>query len=513
MNDTKRAYVSPPVGSLEVTIIRDANPRVTINLDLGIPNFTVFSMTIPLVEDQPRAMSGLIAESVHVLMDEVATFMMSMEYEEEIIVQIYATVLTTFKGMSKESDSSKEQDRTGADPIVRTFEGTFKLPVAFVNETQQKVVTAAAHVHQRLLILYKRLTNFLNERKKKDYEGAALHEYQWADTQKLYAEAMKFFPEDRSLFDQQRRDMNAILYAVESAKEDMHNAILLINHNAPEIAAHYETNAIQRLTVAIGDLMSLQDPEMVARDEAISRALDKDTIEHFAATKIQRSPKVRHIELTYDPKRKNTVSDTARVIRQYRNRSLKQQPKPLYVIVYDQMGRPSGTLALGPKFKNQLLSLTTKRAAVEFISPISFPDEQTMKTGLLPPGVPEMISVGGMTYLPEAVAGVDMALYHGPQDYLVKFPDGRSAIFPGRPTFRNMRRLNFPVPRNRFKWTILPPKEPAEEQLRTKPEQTSINPQEPVKPGRRVDLQAEGLLRTSASSDTPSEKTNYSPHP
>jgi hypothetical protein len=324
MSDEKQAYVSPPSGLLEITMIRDANPRVTLNLDLGIPNFTVFSMTVPMVEDQPQAMSRLISESVNVLMDEVATFMLSMEYEESVIVEIYALVLNTFKGMSKESDSAKEQDRTGADPIVRTFEGTFKMPVSFVNETQAKVVTAA--------------------------------------------------------------------------------------------------------------------------------------------TKILRLPKTRHIELSYEPKRKTTVGDTARVIRQYRNRSLKQQPKPLYVIVYDQMGRPTGTLSLGPQFKNKLLSLTTKRAAVEFIQPMSFPDEQSMKMGLLPPGIPKTISVGDMTYLPEGVAGVDMALYHGPQDYLVKFPDGRSSIFPGRPTFRNMRRLNFPVPRNRFKWTLLPPPPPPEQE-------------------------------------------------
>jgi hypothetical protein len=80
-----------------------------------------------------------------------------------------------------------------------------------------------------------------------------------------------------------------------------------------------------------------------------------------------------------------------------------------------------------------------------------------------------------MTYVPEAVAGPDMALFHGPQDYLVKFPDGRTAIFPGRPTFRNMRRLNFPVPRNRFKWTILPPPQPQEE---PKPEELSIKSEE-----------------------------------
>src|ERR1700728_4498683 len=110
----KQAYVSPPNGVLEITVIRDAQPRVTLNLDLGIPNFTVFSMKLPLVEDQPKAMSGLIAEAVHVLLDEVAAFMMSVEYTEEMCVQIYATVLAAFKGMSNEADSAKEQDAIGA---------------------------------------------------------------------------------------------------------------------------------------------------------------------------------------------------------------------------------------------------------------------------------------------------------------------------------------------------------------------------------------------------------------
>src|SRR6185369_2103542 len=122
--------------------------------------------------------------------------------------------------------------------------------------------------------------------------------------------------------------------------------------------------------------------------------------------KIQRSPKVRHIELTYSPKPKVTVDDAARVIRQYRNRSLKQQPNPLFVIVYDRAGKPSGTISLGPQFKNQLLK-SMKKGAVDFGSPVSFGDEQALKAALLP-GVPESISVGGMTYTADATAGVDM---------------------------------------------------------------------------------------------------------
>src|SRR5271167_759254 len=140
---TKLAYVSPPHGVLEITMIRDANPRVSISLDLGIPNFTVFSMTFPLAEGAPTAMSELIAEAVNVLLDEVASFMIAQEYEEPVIVNMYQTVLTSFKSMSTEADTSKEQDVAGQDPTVQIYEGTFDIPMDFINATQQHVVTGS----------------------------------------------------------------------------------------------------------------------------------------------------------------------------------------------------------------------------------------------------------------------------------------------------------------------------------------------------------------------------------
>jgi hypothetical protein len=321
MATSKTAYVSPPHGLLEIGIIRDANPRVSIALDLGIPNFTVFSMTFPLAEGHPRQMSELIAEAVNVLLDEVATFMLAQEYDESVIVKMYQTVLSAFKSMSTEADTAKDQDALGSDPTVQIYEGTFDIPMEFINETQKRVVTGGVK-------------------------------------------------------------------------------------------------------------------------------------------KIERTPKVRHIELRYSPKDKIKPTDTARVIRQYRNRSLKQQPKPMFVIVYDQLGRATGTIPIGTgkTFKNQLLKML-KKGSVDFTAPVSFSNEQEMKAQPLQ-GIPRTVSIGGMTYQPEGVAGADMALYHGPQDYLVKFPDGRSETFPGRPTFRKMRLLNFPVPKSRTNWTLI-----SEEQL------------------------------------------------
>lgn len=311
----KQGYISPQEGKLEISVVRDAQPRVDIALDLGIPNFTVFSMRLPLVEDDPRAMSGLVAEAVHVLCDEVASFMLSMQFEEEVIVRLYATVLAAYKAMAK------GDNKESGDDMVKTFEVGFRLPQEFVDETQKKVVTAAKVV--------------------------------------------------------------------------------------------------------------------------------------------QRTPKTRHLELTYAKPSKTTVDDTARVVRQYRNRTLRQQPRPLYVVVYDQLGRPQGAVPVDPNFKNKLLQMTRKRGSVEFGAPVSYTSEQEMRSTPIS-GMPSAISVGGFTYLPEAVAGADMALYHGPQDWLVKFPDGSNpsaAVFPKRPIIPTLRKLGLPVPLHRFNWTTLPKEE------------------------------------------------------
>src|SRR5208282_4319159 len=140
----KTGYISPPHGVLELNVIRDNNPRVTLNLDLGIPNFTVFSMTLPLVENEPKAMSELLAEAIHVLCDEVANFMLVMDYQQEVIVQTYSTVLNCYKGMSRETDTDKTTGELTEDDFIKTYAGTFNLPQSFVNETQNRVVTASA---------------------------------------------------------------------------------------------------------------------------------------------------------------------------------------------------------------------------------------------------------------------------------------------------------------------------------------------------------------------------------
>src|SRR5271166_53000 len=100
----KQAYISSPNGELNITIVRNERPEVTLTLDLGIPNFTVFSLRFPCVEEKPQGMQEMVAEGVRALLDEVASFMISMNYDQDVIVKLYATALKSFSDMTNEAD-------------------------------------------------------------------------------------------------------------------------------------------------------------------------------------------------------------------------------------------------------------------------------------------------------------------------------------------------------------------------------------------------------------------------
>lgn len=325
----KKSYISPPSGTLDITIVRNNDPYVTLMLDLGIPNFTVFSLKMPIVQDRPASMTALLGEALGALLDEMSAFMLSMKFREEVIVRIYATVLATFQQMTPESTTDAGVSEVAKDNTVVTYEGSFQLPMDFVNETYNKVVT-----------------------------GSSI---------------------------------------------------------------------------------------------------------------LRRVPKVRHIELTVMKPTKIEESDVSRAIRQYKGRSIKNQPKPLYVVVYDQRGRPSGTLNLGPQFKNNLLKMMKGAApAPQYTDTLTFANDLELKFKNAI-GIPKSILMKsenmrdtGNEYQPEAFCGDDMALYTVGQDgkYLVKFPDGRVVKFTNRPSIKQLKIKNYPVPANYWRWTLIQESKP-----------------------------------------------------
>jgi len=220
----KTSYISPSTGDLEITVIRDANPSVTIELDLGIPNFTRFSLKFPLVVDEPKNMATVTQEALGVLLDEVATFMMSLSFDQAVITDIYARALSCFAGLDMSSSTQAEFPASAQDHQVQTFEGKFALPMSFVEETHNRVVTGA--------------------------------------------------------------------------------------------------QVIKRLP---------------------------------AVRKIEFAPTV--------PSNKIDTRDAQRVIKMYRNRQLKTQPKPLFIIVYDQMGNATGVLPVQQQWKSKLLQRIQAKTA------------------------------------------------------------------------------------------------------------------------------------------------------
>lgn len=84
-----------------------------------------------------------------------------------------------------------------------------------------------------------------------------------------------------------------------------------------------------------------------------------------AGKKVDRSPRQRRVEIV--PKRPVNPSknDVLKAIRRYRFQSIKSQPFPLYLVVYDNMGQPKGTLTLGPGFHNELLKMQYKKKGAD----------------------------------------------------------------------------------------------------------------------------------------------------
>lgn len=217
MGMDKTAYVSPPMAEMYITIVRDANPTVVISLDVGLPNYLPhFEIKFPLVEDGGPRFAAVIREAVEALLDEVMRFMATMSYDQDVQVQLYAAALACLAGMTMEDEADAAMPEYTRDDVVKTYEGRFPIPKTFIDETQDRVVTAATHV--------------------------------------------------------------------------------------------------------------------------------------------ERKPQVRRIELTKLPPPKITTGDVERIVRMYKNRSLKMQPKPMYIVVYDTFGKPTGVMPVPNPWKNNLLN-------------------------------------------------------------------------------------------------------------------------------------------------------------
>jgi len=212
MSETKKqSYLSPAAATLELSVVRNAQPFASIVLDLGIPKFTVFSIKFPL-PPETASFPQVASEALAVMLDEMTAFMISTGYDKKTIAEVYALALSCYQDMI----SRKQQNEM--DPALGSVRGEFPIPMEFVNETQRQIITASNH-------------------------------------------------------------------------------------------------------------------------------------------KVNRVPRERKLEFVPARPTKPSKNDILKAIRQYRFQSIKNQPYPMYLVVYDNMGNAKGTLSLGPGFHNELLKM------------------------------------------------------------------------------------------------------------------------------------------------------------
>jgi 8-oxo-dGTP pyrophosphatase MutT (NUDIX family) len=404
MSETKTSYLSPATATLEVSAVRSLEPSASITLDLGIPNFTVFSIKFPLPEDK-RAFPELAGEALGVMLDEMAAFMLSMGYRQGVIAKVYALAMDCYKGMQGQ-EAPEERE-----PTIGTVRGEFPLPTEFVNETQKQVVTAAK---RRAPTTFEELIAEEERReppvhifrtksialcgKRSPYTWAfpddATFEHEHDGVQHRY-NAKITCPKCRRVYEKQHgvrlaaetgQPPEAVLRFAEGKRQgvashqcgntwvidDNGNKIEASNPTAPKAGWWVETHTIGCRNAADepeeewwnshfsiyeeysndGRSTVLGDP-----DEGRFVTITPWGTGKAAGKEVRRMPVQRRMEFTHERPKLPSKSDILKAIRRYRFQSIRNTPRPLYLVVYDQQGNPKGTLSLGPGFHNDLLKM------------------------------------------------------------------------------------------------------------------------------------------------------------
>jgi 8-oxo-dGTP pyrophosphatase MutT (NUDIX family) len=318
--ETKTAYLSPANGTLELVAARSAQPTGSIILDLGIPKFTVFSIKFPIPSGGPLAFQQVASEALGVMLDEMTAFMISLNYKKEVIAKVYALVLQCYKDMVEDDDPSKRE----RDPAIGTVRGEFPLPKEFINETQRFVVTAAYKLDKEVVEALSWIRKF-------------------------------GFPEtDEGNYWYHFDFPNFKVTITESTMTGRHCAWYVEGPHR-----HRKGYGLEYLLRFLSFQPELKEARKVLNDYYWRPRVPVKNL--TAGKEVKRLPKQRRMEFT--PARPITPSknDVLKAIRKYRFQTMKNQPFPLYLVVYDNLGNPKGTLSLGPGFHNDLLKMQYKK--------------------------------------------------------------------------------------------------------------------------------------------------------
>lgn len=98
----KIAYTQEKNGRLFISVIKDANPRVDLRLDLGILNED-FSLSFPFPINDPAATSQLVNKALEALLESVRVFLLDHLFKEDLVYELFAAV---YEAVQKELEES-----------------------------------------------------------------------------------------------------------------------------------------------------------------------------------------------------------------------------------------------------------------------------------------------------------------------------------------------------------------------------------------------------------------------
>lgn len=402
----KTAYISPKNAQITVAFDLSTRPSVTLMIDLGIPNFTVFALTFPIDGLTTNDLVLYTADALEALLDEVAAFMLSLKYSEDAVARIFSLTRECFKSIDfKDASDSAMPDK---DDKVRMYEGQFEIPAEFVDETQERVILAARVAEgpaqdQDWMGKPGDITEtpafkaWFAGSKVVDDHGRPLRVYHGTGTEfgefghSGYGDGMIFFTDDPALANDIA--MNRFEVQRENGSEDPRAIVVpcflrvrkpfdprnpehgkwMLEHGSdpvdePGFGAYdfFDDPMVVREIRGMGfdgiwmkesdgkyDTIAVFSPDQIKSAIGNNGSFDPESASITAGKAIKRMPNVRHLQLTrMKPSKPNSP---ARIIQLYRDRALRSLPRPHYVLVYDRNGRGVGAISLARDWEKRLL--------------------------------------------------------------------------------------------------------------------------------------------------------------
>ena len=133
---SKKAFVSEKNGELTLGVFRDANPRMLIGIDLGLPTMPHFSLELPFPEDEAINANHIFNAGVAVLVEQFHVFLNERGFVENDIVEVINNLRKALETFETDQPEAFNQDDPG-----EVVEVKFPLTESFWNQIQQHEIS------------------------------------------------------------------------------------------------------------------------------------------------------------------------------------------------------------------------------------------------------------------------------------------------------------------------------------------------------------------------------------